>query len=128
MKALLIQILLCTSVFSVSYSDIVEDLTNHFKNGNSKEISKYFSEQVDIKILDKEDLYSKAQGELILKGFFQKNAPQSFSVIHSGVSKNGAKFAVGSLKTKTGNFKTYFLLKKDGNNYLLQQLRIEPEN
>jgi hypothetical protein len=109
-------------------ADVAEDIASLFRTGNSKELSKYFEASVDLKILDKEDVYSKAQAELILKDFFAKHTPKSFSLVHNGLSKNGAKFAIGSLVTSSGTFKTYYLLKKTGEQFTIQQLRIETED
>jgi len=107
--------------------DVADDIAALFRTGNSKDISKYFEANVDMKILDQEDVYSKAQAELILKDFFAKHTPKSFSLVHNGLSKNGAKFAIGSLVTSAGTYKTYYLLKKTGEQFTIQQLRIETE-
>ena len=108
--------------------DVADDIASLFRTGNSSGISKYFEANVDMKILDQEDVYSKSQAELILKDFFAKHTPKSFSLVHNGLSKNGAKFAIGSLVTSAGTYKTYYLLKKTGELFTIQQLRIETED
>ena len=108
--------------------DVADDIASLFRTGNSNGISKYFEANVDLKVLDQEDVYSKSQAELILKDFFAKHTPKSFSLVHNGLSKNGAKFAIGSLVTSAGTYKTYYLLKKTGELFTIQQLRIETED
>ncbi|HEY6161402.1 MAG TPA: DUF4783 domain-containing protein [Bacteroidia bacterium] len=129
MKRFLLGTVVLTLLFSFipPVGDIAEDIAALFRTGNYKEIAKYFEANVDMKIIDQEDVYSKAQAELILKDFFAKHTPKSFSLVHNGLSKNGAKFAIGSLVTSAGTFKTYYLLKKTGELYTIQQLRIETE-
>ena len=93
--------------------DISDDVASAVKTGNASNVAKFFSANVDLKILDKEDVYSKAQAELILKDFFAKNPIKSFAIIHKGTSKSGDQFAIGTYETSTGKkFRSYFLFKK----------------
>ena len=108
-------------------SDLNEDISNAIKSGNSKAIAAYFADNVDLKILTQEDVYSKSQAELIIKDFFSKHPVKSFKIVHSS-SKNDSQFAIGSLETSTGKFRVYFLLKKSAAKQLIQQFRIETEN
>ena len=109
--------------------DISDDVASAVKTGNATNVSKFFSANVDLKILDKEDVYSKAQAELILKDFFAKNPIKSFSIIHKGNSKNGDQFAIGTYETSAGKkFRSYFLFKKEGTGLTIQQLRFEVQD
>lgn len=108
--------------------EITDEIEAAFKNGNADAISKYFDQSVDLKIVNQEDIFSKPQATSILKDFFAKNQVKSFSIGHVGYSKNGDKFAIGSLITTSGRFKTYFLLKKDGDKFSVKQLRIETDS
>jgi hypothetical protein len=108
--------------------DISDDVASAVKTGNAANVSKFFSANVDLKILDKEDVYSKAQAELILKDFFAKNPMKSFAIIHKGTSKNGDQFAIGTYETTAGKkFRSYFLFKKEGAGLTIQQLRFEEQ-
>lgn len=109
--------------------DISSDVAAAVQTGNAANVAKFFSSNVDLKILTQEDVYSKAQAELILKDFFVKNPIKSFSIIHKGTSKNGDQFAIGSYETNSGKkFRTYFLFKKEGASLTIQQLRFETQN
>ena len=111
------------------FLDIPNDVAVAVKTGNASNVAKYFSANVDLKILDKEDVYSKAQAELILKDFFSKNSIKSFEVIHKGTSKNGDQFAIGTYESSAGKkFRTYFLFKKEGADLRVQQLRFEAQD
>lgn len=112
--------------FIVPLGDASDTIATAVQTGNASEVAKFFPESVDLKILDKEAVYSKAQAELILKDFFSKNPVKSFSILHKGTSKNGAQFAIGTYESKSGKkFRTYFLFKKDATKFLIQQLRFE---
>ena len=93
-------------------NDIYTSVSNSIKNGDAKTLSTHFSSNIDLTILDKEDVYSKAQAEQILLAFFSKNKPVDFKIMHKGVSKEGAKYAIGNLKTAGGvTYRTYFFIK-----------------
>jgi hypothetical protein len=120
-------VLLFLSFKAFSASDITEEITAAIKSGNSKALSAFFTDNVDLKVLAQEDVYSKAQAELIIKDFFAKHPVKSFSIEHKS-TKNESQFAIGKLETSNGKFRVYFLLKKPAGKLKIQQFRIEPEN
>ena len=109
-------------------NDISDDIASAVRTGNSKELSKYFTDNIELKILDVEEIYSKAQAELIIKEFFSKHPVKSYTVAHKSAAKNESLFAIGTLETTNGKFRIYFLLKKTADKSLIQQFRIETEN
>lgn len=111
----------------LSLTDIYEKIAQHLREGNSKAITEYFDTTLELTIADRESVYNKVQAEIILKNFFVKNQPKAFQIIHRGASGEGAKYAIGSLVTQNGTFRTYFFLKLKGTNYVIQELRFEQE-
>jgi len=116
------------SLFSApSIIDPYEDIANAIRSGDAKSVSRYFSNSVDLTLIGQEDVYSKAQAEQILKDFFNKNTPRSFSIIHRGESKDGAKYAIGNLSTSNGNYRVYYYFKIAGGGVNIQELRFMKE-
>jgi len=97
------------------------------KAGNAAELSKYLNSTVELLLLDKEDFYKKNVAETILRDFFSDYRTKDFTIRHHG-AKNDAQYAIGNLKTDKGDFRVYFLLKKVGQELLIHQIRIEPDN
>lgn len=116
---------LLTSAFTTQ--DIFEDIGLAIKSGNAKEVSQFFSSNVELKIKEKEDVYSKTQAEHIVKEFFAKHQPESFNIIHRGTSKKGARYAIGKLKTSNGAFRTYFFVKNIDDSQYIHELRFEED-
>ena len=111
-----------------SLSDIFENISLLISSSNSRQISSYFGNNVDLTIVNAEEVYSKAQAEQILKDFFTKNPPKSFSIIHRGVSKEGSKYAIGNyITTNGGSFRTYVYVKTVGGAEQIQEMRFEKE-
>lgn len=115
-------------VSTVFAADIIDDIASAIRSGNPKNISNYFIENIDLKVIEQEDVYSKQQAEMILKDFFSKHQVKSFSVAHKSDVKNGSQYVIGNLDTNNGKFRTYFLIKNSGGVTLIQQFRIETEN
>lgn len=104
--------------------DLFNELSNSFKQGNVKEIAKYFANTVDVTLPNSEDQYSKSQAEIVLKNFFTQHSPSSFNLEHQGASNNG-KYMVGSLVTGKGTFKVYVFVKDIGGQKSISELKIE---
>lgn len=122
----LLFILAINGLYAVN-DDITEKISVSIREGNARELSKYFKENVDLAIGGKEEVYSSSQAELILKDFFLKNVPKTFTIVHQGTSKLGLHYAIGNLVTSTGNFRVSFYIKKSLQGQFIQQFRIDTE-
>ena len=112
---------------NVFAGDLPDGVVSALKSGNAKELAKYFNTNIDLTLIDKQDIYSKTQAEIILKEFFSKNTPTNFSVMHQG-GKEGSKYVIGNLTTSTGTYRVSLFLKNQDNAQVIQQLRIESGN
>ena len=140
---LTISLLLLLFVFTVAPSFAQEEVLSTakvaFKAGNSKDLSKYFHNNLEIKIDDSEvdntnSNYSKTQAEYVLKDFFKENPPQDFVYVHHGTSKDGMKYAIGKYTCKdstgrpSGSFRVFLKLKQYEGSYLIDEIDFSKEN
>lgn len=125
-----IAVLLLVVPFMVM-ATMLDDLTNignAIRTGNSKALAEYFDNTVELKVLNKEGAYSKSQAEAIVKDFFTKNPPKSFAFKFDGPSGgSGAHYAIGTLTTQGGKFRTYVYMKKKADKFYIQELSFENE-
>lgn len=129
MKNKAIVLLLIVSTFSLSLTiDVADLVSTAIREGNSKNISAHFIERIDLKVIEKEDVYSKEQAEMILKDFFSKHPVKSFSIAHKSEPKNGSQYFIGTLTTTNGVFRINFLSKTTDGKTLIQQFSIETAN
>ncbi len=124
--SLLIGLILTINILANNLNLPSEVITG-MSSGKAELISKYFSNTVELTINSKEDIYSKTQAQIILKDFFKKNIPQSFSILHEG-GKGESRYAIGSLKTSRGKYRVTILLKASDSKPLIHQLRIERDD
>jgi Domain of unknown function (DUF4783) len=105
---------------------IPNEIISSLKSGNAKILASYFNQNLELVILNDDNVYSKAQAEQIVAGFFSQNQPEKFTIIHQG-GKEGAKYVIGNLTTRQSTFRVYFLLKKTADKEIIHQLRIEKQ-
>jgi len=111
-------------LFSFAFGEISDDVITAVKSGKSSEVVKFFDEKVSIKLIDQEDVLSKAQAEANIKFFFEKHPVKSFSATHTSSMNNSAQYITGSLETGNGKFRVSILLRRN----LVSQFRIETDN
>jgi hypothetical protein len=107
--------------------DIPQAVIDALRTGNSTVLSGYFNTSIELAILDKEDIYSKQQAELIIKDFFAKHVPSGFAILHKG-GKEGSQYAIGNLVTSSGTFRVTLWIKMTNNKPYIHQLRFEEGN
>ena len=61
---------------------------------------------------------------MVLRDFFNKNAPKAMNIEHNGENNSGS-YAIGTLVTSNGNYRAYFALRQKESGYFIQEIRIE---
>lgn len=128
-KISILTLLIIAVTAKVTSAQVPNDIIVSFETGNSKLLSGFFNQNVELVVMDNDNVYSKAQAEQIVNNFFSSFTPveeNAFTIIHNS-GKQGAKSVIGKLKTNKGNFRVYFLLKQDGSKEYIHQLRIEKQ-
>src|ERR1044072_4423592 len=105
MKKLLV--ILCFILPFSAFADTADDVAAAIRTGDAHEVANYFADNVDLKVLEQENIYSKAQAELILDDFFVKHPVKAFTIVHKSVPKNDSKFAIGTLETTNGKYRVH---------------------
>lgn len=122
MKTLLVGIM--TFFGFLAMPEPADDIVNAIKAGKVTELVKYFDAKVSVKIINQEDLLSRAQAEANLKYFFDKHPVKSFSSTHKSSVNNSSQYITGRLETTNGNFRVSILIRSG----MISQMRIESEN
>lgn len=127
-KKLATSLLLCCIISLMAFKspDLFKDITTAIKIGNATALSGMFSERIELRVEDKEDIYSKAQAGIMVKQFFSAHPPQDFEIIHTGSSEETAHYAIGLLQTQDElSFRVYIFIKKTDKQTQIQELKFE---
>ena len=111
------------SIFNENPKDIQAGVSEAIRTGNAKMLANYFNSTIELTVPEHEGNFSKNQAELIIKSFFAKYTPKTFTINNNGTSKGGSCYFIGTLVTTNGTFRTYYLIKNiSGTNYIQQLL------
>lgn len=121
-------ILVLAMFVALQWNANLPDITKAISSGDADALGQYFDQSVEVAVLDQEDIYDKAQAVGVVKQFFAKNAPKSFSQVHQGASKGAdSQYVIGNLNTSGGTFRAYVYVKTSGGKTLIQELRFDKE-
>lgn len=116
------------NTFMMQSDQIAKEVSEAIAKGNARDVARHFGNNVDLNIPGHEGTFSRNQAELILRNFFSRNAPERFTQGHQGSSRDGSLFVIGNLITSQGQtFRTFFLIKKVGDQMVLHQLQFEQQ-
>lgn len=106
---------------------IDKTIQNAISSGNSNSLASFFFTTIELSIPGAQGSYSKAQAELLMKNFFSKYAPKSFSIINEGLSGGEkSRFVIGTYATEKGeSFRVYYLIKEISGRQQLTILKFE---
>lgn len=119
----LMSLLLVLSSFAQSSGNI-DGVISALRSGNASGLAKYFDDNVELSLPVKSDSYSKAQALVILKDFFANNGVKNFELKHKGDSPGG-NYCIGTLQTKSGNFRAHVFMKIKGGKEVLKEIRFQ---
>lgn len=122
-KLVLVLGLVLMNAIGYAQAEIITDVKEAIKLGSSKEIVKYLNTNIDIAIDGKMDTYSRTQAEFVLKDFFKKNPPSSFTIVHQGASKGGSPYATGQYASTNDNiYLVWVRIKKVNERFLIHEM------
>ncbi|MEI9911250.1 MAG: DUF4783 domain-containing protein [Bacteroidota bacterium] len=126
MKAIFTSLLAASMVMLSSFVQpgTIDEVIGALKSGDATGLSKYFDDNVELTLPVKSDSYSKAQAQVILKDFFDNNNVRGFELKHKGDSPGG-HYCIGTLQTKSGNFRAHVFLKSKGNKEVVKEIRFQ---
>ncbi|HEX2606114.1 MAG TPA: DUF4783 domain-containing protein [Flavisolibacter sp.] len=102
----------------------LDDVINSLKSGNATELAKYVDDNIEIALPDKSDTYSRAQAVVILQDFFTNNGVKGFEIVHKG-DNGGSQFCIGTLQTRSGNYRTIVFMKTKNGKQLVKQIKFQ---
>ncbi len=102
----------------------LDEVISALRDGNAQELAKHIDESVEIALPTKSDSYSKAQAVMVLKDFFANNGVLGFDKQHTG-ENGGSQFCVGTLRTKSGSYRTTVFMKTKNGRQVVKEIRFQ---
>ena len=109
----------------IAQEDPTDRIAEAIRHSDARSLAVYFNETIDLGLPDNDNSYSASQGEMIMRDFFRKFPPVSFEVIQKGTTDPESRFAIGTYKTGTKEFRVYINLRKDNSTYRIHKIKFE---
>ncbi len=124
-----VSLLLITQASAAAQDDgsiLVNNAIKAIEQGNSRQLSIFFGNNVELSVPRAEGTFSKPQAEIIFRSFFAANKPKSFELLIQNVSRDGTVYVIGVLHMLEGqSFRCYLVVRKVSGSYRLHQIQIE---
>ena len=106
--------------------DVFSPISKYIVKGDADSLSAWFDTNLELTIAGQEGSTSKNQAKQILKVFFSSYTPRGFEITHTAERAN-MKYALGNLSAGGENFSVTIFVSSKGNEYKIQELKIEAD-
>ncbi|WP_165871496.1 DUF4783 domain-containing protein [Flaviaesturariibacter flavus] len=124
MKKILLGFLAFITLAAFTALSGLDDVIGALRAGNASELAKYIDDNVEITLPEKSDRYSRAQATAVLQDFFNNRGVKSFELKHKG-DNGGSQFAIGTLQTRAGAFRTTVYMTTRNGRQLVREIRFQ---
>lgn len=109
--------------------DPFDPIIKAIQESDAKSLSACFNITIELRLPDNENTCSSSQGEMIMKDFFKKYPPDSFTVVQKGTTDAVSMFAICNYVTGSRQYQVYINLgkenDKDKDKYLIRKIKFE---
>jgi hypothetical protein len=117
--------ILAAWVKSEAQEDPFDPIVKAIQGSDAGSLSSSFNATVELLLPDNESTYSASQGEMIMKDFFKKYPPDSFTVIQKGIIDPASRFAICDYITGNRQYQVCINLRKENDRFLIQKIKFE---
>lgn len=90
-------------------------------------VARWFGDDVELGIDGQKASYPKSQAEFIVRDYFRKYTPSSFTLLRQGAKDSTQRFLIGQYQSEQGPVKMYVLMKHDKGRYLIDVMDLSKE-
>ena len=105
--------------------DPFDPIIKAMQGSDARSLSSSFNVTVELLLPDNESTYSASQGEMIMKDFFKKYPPDSFTVAQKGTIDTASRFAICDYVTSNRQYQVCINLRKENDHFLIQKIKFE---
>ena len=109
----------------MSLGSISEELKTYLREGNAKNIAKYFGSNLTLSILGESGVYTKYQSEIMLGAFFNQHKPKTVKLTQASNTNNGYQYFTFTMATEQANYRVFIKIGAGSNNQSVEELRID---
>ncbi len=120
-----------TSLFTLLFITLsmqaqIAQVSDALSKNDAEALSVYFANNVELEMDEKEGMYGKSQATIMVRDFFAKIKPATFTQKHKSEAAN-SKFIIGNLNSKGQTWRVTVYFRKEGSTDLIHSFKIEKE-
>jgi glycine cleavage system protein P-like pyridoxal-binding family len=125
MKKILLLTGLACAFMSFTPQTGTDGIVQAFKSGSAEEVSKYFDDFIDLKLLDKDEVKNmgRNQATIMLRSFFTENGIKGFEKVSEREIGN-TMYMTGKLQNSSKGFNITIMLKQKAGKHEIITIRI----
>ena len=90
-------------------------------------VARWFGDDVELGIDGHKASYPKSQAEFIVRDYFRRYTPTTFTLLRQGAKDTAQRYLIGKYQGGQGPVKVYVLMKHDKGRYLIDMLDLSKE-
>lgn len=122
---LLMLALLAISSRLPAQDDPFDPIIKAFQRADAASLSSSFNTTVELIFPGNENTYSSVQGQMVMKDFFKKYPPDSFTEIQKGAIDTATRFAICNYASGNRQYQVCINLHKENDRFLIQNIKFE---
>ena len=116
--------LLAMSTSIKAQEQVMASAREAIKTGNVPKLVSQLNEPIELNLINQKNNFNKAQAEILLKDFFDKNPAKSFEYDHETTSRGGLRFTIGTYVSQNGQYRVHMLIKETEGKYRIDMIDI----
>lgn len=85
----------------------IAPIVSALNEGSSSDLAQFFDASIQLNVNGQQGSYSKNQAEVVLREFFKKHPPQSFSVVYKSENKATLSSYVGDYQSIDSSYRVF---------------------
>lgn len=119
---LVLTLLINTTIINAQVSQVTDALSQN----DAEALSTYFVNNLELEIDNTEGVFAKSQAKIMVRDFFAKVKPATFSLKHKS-DTSSSKYIIGDLVSKGQKWRVTVYFRKEGSSDLIHSLKFEKE-
>lgn len=105
--------------------ETMKEITEYLQTGDADKLATVFNKTVDIGLPGKDNTYSVSQAEMVMKEFFRKYPPKSFTIEQQGFQGENSHYSIGYYLTEEKKLQVYTMIRKNDTGWVIHKLKFE---
>jgi hypothetical protein len=122
---LMMVIILSANLNAGAQDDPFDPILKAIQESDAKALSDSFNMTIELSLPGNENTYSASQGEMVMKDFFKKCPPDSFTLIKQGTTASFSRFAICDYLSGERKYQVYINLQKEKDQYFIRKIKFE---